>query len=284
MLHLDQKQKYLYSIEKLIVLKGSKDDFYNVAIGKAQYITTDADLFPFFGDFDKVPYKQQYLDIYNNIAEAKRRNHLIKELKVSYDNYLDAKKFELQKKHINVIFIEGRPGSGKSAFAVYLAKKNNKTYCISSSSNDILQDYTCEEYLILDDLRDDVFSFTDLLKLLDNHVISSIKSRYKNKVFLGDTIIITSNKPLHHWYIDIDEDKTQLYRRINLFAFCIKEPNRLVANVYVPNFCEDAVNRFGCPNGHFITVPFLDLNENDLYVSSENLWLSLGVNINNVEN
>ena len=73
--------------------------------------------------------------------------------------------------------------------------------------------------LILDDLRDSTFKFDDLIKLLDNHTNSSIRSRYNNKVFNGDTIFITTSKPLPTWYNGIDskvpdENLKQLYRRI----------------------------------------------------------------------
>ena len=40
-----------------------------------------------------------------------------------------------------------------------------------------------EDVLILDDLRDSDFKFTDLLKILDNHTKSTVKSRYHNKAF-----------------------------------------------------------------------------------------------------
>lgn len=285
MLHLDQKEKYLYSIEKLIVLKGSKDDYYNVAIGKAQYITTDVDLFPDFGNFDKVSFKQQYVDIYNSIDEPKRRNLLIRELKLCYDNYLECKKYELQSKNINVLFIEGLPGSGKSAFAIYLCKKNNKSYCVSSSSNDILQDYGDEDVLILDDLRDDVLSFTDLLKLLDNHIISSVKSRYKNKVFLGDTIIITSSIPIRNWYLETEEDRKQLFRRINMYCKCWKNKTKLNVDIYNPLFGDSLLSDKGIPNfGEIFTLNFLDLdNKDDSIKFTVDYWSELGIDFNNKE-
>ena len=78
-----------------------------------------------------------------------------------------------------------------------------------------MQDYKGEDVLILDDLRDSDFKFTDLLKILDNHTKSTVKSRYHNKAFIGDTIVITSYKPLQDWYFDVpSESKHQLYRRI----------------------------------------------------------------------
>ena len=124
-------------------------------------------------------------------------------------------------RHINIIFITGLTGTGKTRFAKYWCNSQNKSYCISSNSNDPMQDYRGEDVLILDDLRDDAFKFADLLKILDKHTTSTIKSRYNNKLFYGDTIIITSHKDITYWY---NEDmpgqhkvgltaKKQLFRR-----------------------------------------------------------------------
>lgn len=97
---------------------------------------------------------------------------------------------------LTVIFIYGPEGSGKSSFAKHYCQKQGKSYCLSSSSNDPLQDYRSQDVLILDDCRDSVFTYTDLLKLLDHTNRSTTKSRYSNKSFIGDTIIITSYVPL----------------------------------------------------------------------------------------
>lgn len=278
MLHLDQKEKHLYDIKELEVIKGEKDDYYNIAIGKAQFVTTDADLFPDFGNFDKIPYKQQYLDIFSNIDEPKRRNLLIKELETTWKNYLQKRRYEMESKNVKVIFVEGKAGSGKSTFAKSLAVNNKKTYCVSSSSNDIMQDYTCEDYLILDDLRDTSFSFEDLLKLLDNYVISTVKSRYNNKLFLGEYIVITSAKPLCEWYKDTTEDRQQLFRRISMFARCRRKDNSLIADIYLPRPDQKPIDENGNPNGKPIPTPILDLTPS-MVESVEECWKALGIDL-----
>ena len=278
MLHLDQKEKHLYDIKELEVIKGEKDDYYNIAIGKAQFVTTDADLFPDFGNFDKISFKQQYLDIFANIDEPKRRNLLIKELETTWKNYLQKRKYEMESKNVKVIFVEGKAGSGKSTFAKSLAVNNKKTYCVSSSSNDIMQDYTCEDYLILDDLRDTSFSFEDLLKLLDNYVISTVKSRYSNKLFLGEYIVITSAKPLSEWYKDSSEDRQQLFRRISMFARCRRNGNSLIADIYLPRPDQKPIDENGNPNGKPIPTPILDLTPS-MVESVEECWKALGIDL-----
>lgn len=282
MLHLDNKDKHLYDIKELEIIKGEKDDYYNIAIGKANYVTTDADLFPHFGDFDKIPYKKQYLEIYENVDEPKRRNLLVKELETCWKNYLNKRKYEMENKNVKVIFIEGAAGSGKSTFAKSLAIDNHKTYCVSSSSNDVMQDYTCEDYLILDDLRDTAFSFEDLLKLLDNYVISTVKSRYNNKLFLGEYIVITSATPLYKWYENTTEDRQQLFRRISMFAKCYRKGNSLIAHLYVPNRGERIIDETGRPRGKVIPCPIIDLTP-EMVGSVEEFWNELGINIQEID-
>ena len=119
---------------------------------------------------------------------------------------------------IDVFFIYGKTGAGKTTYAKMLSKNiGNGSFYVSSSKNDTMQDYQGQDVLILDDCRDDVFEFADFLKVLDNHTASSIKSRFFNKYFLGKCIIITTTVPLHEWYKNNDEDRNQFYRRISAY-------------------------------------------------------------------
>jgi hypothetical protein len=124
-------------------------------------------------------------------------------------------------RNITVIFMSGPTGVGKTTFAKKYCEARGLAKCISSSSNDPMQDYKGQPVLILDDLRDDAFKYHDFLKLLDNHTLSTSKSRYQNKAFIGDTIIITSTKPIVDWYFNKSpEEKQELYRRVrNWFKF-----------------------------------------------------------------
>ena len=120
-------------------------------------------------------------------------------------------------RNITVIMISGPAGVGKTTYAKQYCANTHKSFCISSSSNDPMQDYEGEDVMILDDIRDDSFKYHDFLKLLDNHTKSTTQSRYNNKAFIGDTIILTTSKPIYEWYTSIkDEDRKQFYRRINL--------------------------------------------------------------------
>ena len=121
-------------------------------------------------------------------------------------------------RNITVIFMSGATGIGKTSFAKKYAvtRYAGVEPCVSSSSNDPLQDYKGQPVLILDDLRDDSFKYHDFLKLLDNHTLSSSRSRYHNKAFIGDIIIITSTRPINDWYFNKSpEEKHELYRRVH---------------------------------------------------------------------
>ena len=112
-------------------------------------------------------------------------------------------------------------------------------YCISSSSNDIFQDYKGQRAIILDDLRakeeneyvKSGIEFVELLKMIDNNTQSSVYSRFQNKVFVGKMIVITSSVPIKYWYRQMQynnrEDLKQLYRRINSYVVVTETEVRL---------------------------------------------------------
>ena len=103
-------------------------------------------------------------------------------------------------REITVVFVCGKAGAGKTYYAKKLLSGFGFDYCISSSSNDPFQDYLGQKGMILDDLRYMDFELSDLLKILDNNTSSSVKSRFANKVFNGQMIVITSSVPLRYWY------------------------------------------------------------------------------------
>ncbi len=101
---------------------------------------------------------------------------------------------------INVVVLQGKPRVGKTTFAREYAKKNGKSFCLSSSSNDPLQDYSGEDCFALDDFNHEAFAIEDFMKLIDPHSNTSIKSRYKNKKFIGDTMFVITNVSITEWY------------------------------------------------------------------------------------
>lgn len=135
---------------------------------------------------------------------------------------------------IKVFFLTGPSGCGKTTYAKMMAAgMGDGSFYVSGSKNDSLQDYKGENTLILDELRDDAFDLDDLLKVLDNHTASAIKSRFFNKCFLGEAIIITTSKKIEEWYSYTKEDRGQFYRRVK--AYCMMSRDKV--EIYEPVMC-----------------------------------------------
>lgn len=177
------------------------------------------------GDFKNYSYAQQ-LDYVHSLPLDEQTQAFAKLEKLW--------KIECQHRTLNperqmqVIFITGKGGTGKTYYAKKLLTSMKLDFCISSSSNDPFQDYLGQKAIILDDLRDKAFinangtdNFEDLLKILDNNTSSSVRSRFSNKVFNGEVIVITSSVPLCYWFSakkGTSEDLQQLYRRISVYV------------------------------------------------------------------
>lgn len=118
------------------------------------------------------------------------------------------------------IFITGGSGTGKTRTATGLATKiyGEHNYCIASSPNDPLQDYTDEKCFIIDDFRPQDYEFIELLALLDPYNRKRThRSRYYNKILAPELIIITSTYDINavmSYYRYTNEDMLQLRRRI----------------------------------------------------------------------
>lgn len=96
-------------------------------------------------------------------------------------------------RHMNVIYIYGGSGTGKTTYAKQLATNKGLSCYISSGSNDPLDGYKGQDCLILDDIRPGDFLLSDFLKILDNNTQSTVKSRYKNKLLECQYLIVTTS-------------------------------------------------------------------------------------------
>lgn len=193
------------------------------------------------GDFEHYSYAQQ-LQYVNSLPLSEKAQAFSKLRKL----------WELQcqlltlntDRQIQVIFITGKGGTGKTYYAKKLLESQGYDFCVSSSSNDPFQDYMGQKAIILDDMRDTAFDFEDLLKLLDNNTSSSVKSRFSNKVFNGEMIVITSSVPLVYWYKQLQfhnsESLQQLYRRISCYVVVIETE----ITVY-----DEGLDKYGKPQG-----------------------------------
>ena len=180
-----------------------------------------------FGDFEHYSYAQQLVYVHSLSPDKQLKYY--SELKKRWQLECEYRSLNPDR-DIDVVFIYGKGGTGKTYYAKQLLGKMGYDYCISSSSNDIFQDYKGQWGIILDDIRDRSLEFEDLLKCLDNHTASSMFGRYNNKVFDGKIIVLTSSVPPRFWYRDLikststystqkysSEDLNQFYRRISCY-------------------------------------------------------------------
>lgn len=107
---------------------------------------------------------------------------------------------------IKTLWLYGAEGTGKTSFAREIAEKKKEPYFITGSSRDIFQAYRGEHTTIIDEFRPHSIPFEDLLRITDPHGIYNqvmLPSRYKDKPFASDLIIITSPYNPWNWYDEL---------------------------------------------------------------------------------
>lgn len=194
-----------------------------------------ADVFANF-DYSKQIEKTDYADrkteiiqgiINGDIREYNYYEYIDGEEYVKYKNVMDsAFKYRIDKikgsdRDMQVIYITGASGTGKSTYAKVIAKQKGYSVAESSGSNDPLDGYAGQDCLILDELRPECMGLSDLLKMTDNNTQSTVKSRYRNKVLECKLIIITSILPIEEFFrrcfASDNEPIAQLERRCKTY-------------------------------------------------------------------
>lgn len=141
------------------------------------------------------------------------------------DNYIRSRRWKKRdaqtiKSDIKqVVYVYGNAGVGKTTFAKRLAQKERMSIFISGSSNDPFEGYDGQEVVVLDDLRPNIFDWSDLLKILDPHTFTLAKARFHNvDISTVKVIVITSPLSPADFVAQITrkgkEDIHQFYRRL----------------------------------------------------------------------
>ena len=127
-------------------------------------------------------------------------------------------------RQLDVIYIYGESTAGKTTLAKMYCDAQNLSYAVSASDRDPLQTYAGEDAIILDDLRPETFTLSNLLKLLDNHTSSAASARYHDRWLAAKVIIITTVLSIEAFYHRLsqgmrDEPLRQLMRRCKFMIY-----------------------------------------------------------------
>ena len=123
---------------------------------------------------------------------------------------------------IEVVYIYGGSGLGKTTFAKRYAENLGYSYYVSSSGTNIFDDYQGQDCIIVDDFRGSTLSYSSFIKTIDNHTSSPVACRYHNRsLCFCKLIIITTVMPPQELYKGIVESEfdtiNQFYRRVSRY-------------------------------------------------------------------
>jgi len=222
-IHFNAKDKYQYDVSEV------KSNFdYEAFIKKARKKDETQQK-----QSEIIPYIEKILS--GEIREYNKTLEIPGIILVNYqrkiDNAFKVRSEYLQatqkERHTECIYIKGFSGVGKTSLAKKIADGKGFVYFVSSGSNDIMDGYGQEPCIILDDIRPSCLGLSDLLKMLDPHTASSVKSRYKNKYLNCDLLILTTVLDIDTFYGNVFENErepiTQLKRRCSTYIQMDKE-------------------------------------------------------------
>ncbi len=137
-------------------------------------------------------------------------------------DYYDKANFTLDR-NLDVIFVDGASGLGKTGIGKVFATQRGYSCFISSVGSDMFDGYANEEVVVFDDIRDDCgLTFAQFLKTIDNHTNSRGKSRFRNKnLTFCKTMFITTTLSMDEFLHRLDpwkkENWKQFRRRCRLY-------------------------------------------------------------------
>lgn len=109
-------------------------------------------------------------------------------------------------RNMELMYIYGGSGTGKTTFAKFMCNKLGMSYYVSSGGKNPLDNYGGQDVIILDDLRPSDYKFNEFLKLTDNHTSSMVSCRYYNKSLVWcKLMIITSTLKISDFYANMQE-------------------------------------------------------------------------------
>ena len=205
LLHKNAPEKTPHSVDEIVTnIDGGTLDLYLKSTPSVKKKNSLEYQFQKLKD-DIVDYKILQFEFREQTATNRLYRALNAEYEAKIERAFNAQKIALYERDkysrsLEVVFLEGSGGKGKSGFAVSFCQYMKWSYYIASDENDPMQDYASQDCLILDELRDDTFSYSSFMRILNTYTGTTVKSRYHNKAFTGEAIIIPSYLPLSEYY------------------------------------------------------------------------------------
>lgn len=210
LVHKNTSEKYQYNAEEVVSNFDYKKfvDNNGVMVSRIQEITD--------GIIDGTIREYNYFEYITSYEYQKYKGEIARAYEYRRDALYDGDR------KLEVIYITGGSGCGKTILAKHIARENGYSFYVSGSDNDPLDGYKGQDCLILDDLRGSSMKFSDFIKMIDNNTDSKVKSRYYNKSLTEcKLIIITSIHDMETFYSNIfqeqDEPLLQFKRRCKTF-------------------------------------------------------------------
>lgn len=210
LIHMNNPEKKLYNWDDIFTNDSTIDRYRSLSREMLEMRVNELDKKIQSGELKRY----NFYEVVESEVYRKKKS----ELETSLELYI-SKRLNDQQREVKVIVLEGASRTGKTVYARNFAFANDMQPLLSSSDNDPFQDYAGQEVFILDDLRDTTFSLENLIKILDPHHSTTTKSRYHNKLFIGDYIFITTNQPWNEWYqYDSRGNPIPFHLRLPLFS------------------------------------------------------------------
>ncbi|QJX60372.1 replication protein [Niallia circulans] len=235
----DAQEQYQYDVNEVVANFDYKDLIEKVK-KRVKFILTGKDEIIIKGLLDKLYLgeitKEEVEKLLSGSQYAKAKTRIINVYQKRMEIVADEWREYMRENNlsIEVIWIYGASGVGKTRLAKDYASKYDEDYFVTGSSKDPFQHYQGQKIIILDELRPSIFQYSDLLKMLDpfnDDVMGA--SRYFDKPLTANIFIITSPyKPRDFYMKIIEENKKfdlhtdtfkQLARRINLVLYLDKD-------------------------------------------------------------
>lgn len=147
---------------------------------------------------------------------------------------------EFEEKAQETIWLWGSAGTGKSRYADFLTQ--GKETAKLGSSRDYFQDYHGENYVILNDLRPNEFSYADLLRITDpfQHDKSAPRRYHDLKLNLKMLIITSPYSPNEFYeYCHIQNYQIDTFEQLNRRIHAIHVTDELMKQVMPDEFRKD---------------------------------------------